>query len=442
MSLADRKWLRLATLVILYVAQGIPWGFMATTIPAYLASRGLDAGAVGLALATTTLPYTFKWVWGVILDVVPLPARYGRRRPWIVFAQLMMAATVAAMLVLGDLSTDLKLLARMILLHTVFNALQDVSVDALAVDLLDDDERGRANGLMYGAKYGGGAIGGVGLATLIAYTSLETALVVQTAILLAIMLVPLLVRESDAPPPERARLRDLARSFADVFATRSAALTILVMLSCTFALGIVTARANVLFVQELGWKPEEYTGLVGGWGLVAGGLSAAAGGFLADLVGPKRLAMLAALAMAGGWLVFSLNEGRWMDAHFVYLTSIWETSAQAMMSVSLFAVCMQVSLPSIGAAQFAAYMALSNFGTTLGYRASGEFAEVAPAQVWQLAALLQLAVPLLLVAVNPAQTRAELPRSGANVPVRGWIVVGLLATFLVGMTTFIVEPLL
>ena len=61
MSLADRKSLRLATLVVLYVAQGIPWGFMATTIPAYLASRGLDEGAVGVALATTTLPYTFKW---------------------------------------------------------------------------------------------------------------------------------------------------------------------------------------------------------------------------------------------------------------------------------------------------------------------------------------------------------------------------------------------
>ena len=35
-SLAERRWLRLFTLCVLYVAQGIPWGFMATTLPGYL----------------------------------------------------------------------------------------------------------------------------------------------------------------------------------------------------------------------------------------------------------------------------------------------------------------------------------------------------------------------------------------------------------------------
>jgi MFS transporter, PAT family, beta-lactamase induction signal transducer AmpG len=437
-SLAERKWLRLATLVVLYVAQGIPWGFMATTIPAYLASRGLDSQSVGVALATTTLPYTFKWIWGPVIDAVTFP-RFGRRRPWIVFAQLMMALTVVAMLVIGDLSTDLKLLAWMILIHTVFNALQDVSVDALAVDLLDDDERGRANGLMYGAKYGGGAIGGIGLASVIAYTSLETALVVQAAILLAIMLVPLLVTETNTPPPPRMPLRVIGRAFVEVFATRSAAVTILVMLTCTLALGIVTVRANVLFTQELGWSPQKYAGLVGGWGLVAGGLTAASAGFVADALGPKRLAMLASLAMAAGWLVFSLNDGRWTDDRFVYAMALWETIAQAAMLVSLFALCMQVSLPAIGATQFAAYMALSNFGTTIGYRSSGLLADLSAIETWRLAAAFQVVVTLLLLAVDPAQTRRELPRSDASsAPVRGALVLGALAAFLVGMTGYIV----
>lgn len=443
MSLAERKWLRLATLVVLYVAQGIPWGFMATTIPGYLASRGLDPGAVGVALATTTLPYTFKWVWGPVIDAIAIP-RFGRRRPWIVFAQLMMALTVAAMLAIGDLSTDLKMLAWMILIHTVFNALQDVSVDALAVDLLDDDERGRANGLMYGAKYGGGAIGGIGLATVIAYTSFETALVLQAAILLAIMLVPLLVRETDTPPPPRMPLRAIARAFADVFASRSAAMTLLVMLACLFAQGIITVASSVLYTQTLGWTSQKYTGLVGGWALLAGGLFAAVGGFIADFVGPRKLAILAALAMGGGWLVFSLDEARWTDDSFIYTMSMWETAAQAMLSVSLFAVCMEVSFPAIGASQFAAYMALSNFGTTLGYRAAGKLGSLSAVETWQLAAAFQIiVVPLLLLAVDPSQTRRELPRpDGAPPPLRGWIVLAALAAFLVGMTAYIVKPML
>jgi len=159
-SLATQRHLRLATLCALYVAQGIPWGFMATTLPAYLTTQGLDMGFVTATLSFTTLPYTFKWIWGPIIDRFTIPS-LGRRRPWIIFAQGMMAVTVIAMIAIPDLRIDIRLLAWMILIHTVFNALQDVAVDALAVDLLGDKERGIANGLMYGSKYAGGAVGGV-----------------------------------------------------------------------------------------------------------------------------------------------------------------------------------------------------------------------------------------------------------------------------------------
>ncbi|MBA3818798.1 MAG: MFS transporter, partial [Deltaproteobacteria bacterium] len=202
MSLADRPRLRLFTLCLLYVSQGIPWGFMATTLPAYLQSRGVDAGFVGATLAFTTLPYSFKWVWGPVIDTLQL-RRFGRYRPWIIFAQLMMAVTILVLVAIPDLTAQIKLLAWMILIHTVFNSLQDVAVDALAVDQLADEERGRANGLMYASKYAGGALGGVGMASVIAATSLQTALLAQTAVLVAIMVVPLVVRERTTEPPPR-----------------------------------------------------------------------------------------------------------------------------------------------------------------------------------------------------------------------------------------------
>src|SRR5262245_44314239 len=163
MSLAERRWLRLFTLCVLYVAPGIPWGFMSTTLPAYLTSKGLDFTFVTTTLSFTVLPYSFKWIWGPIIDTVTIP-RLGRRRPWILFAQLMMALTVLA-IVTFDVSSQINLLAWMIFIHTVFNALQDVSVDALAVDILPEHERGHANGLMYGSKYAGGAIGGIVMAS-------------------------------------------------------------------------------------------------------------------------------------------------------------------------------------------------------------------------------------------------------------------------------------
>ena len=135
MSLADRPRLRLLTLCALYVAQGIPWGFTAIAIPKYLGERGLDSGAIGASLAMTTLPYAFKWVWGPIIDTFTLP-RFGRRRPWIVLAEALMALTILAMITIPDITQDLELLACMNQIHTAFSALQDVAVDALAVDLL------------------------------------------------------------------------------------------------------------------------------------------------------------------------------------------------------------------------------------------------------------------------------------------------------------------
>ena len=73
--------------------------------------------------------------------------------------------------------------------------MQDVSTDALAVDILKPQELEKVNGYMFTAKTLGGMIGGAGLGTIISYTGIRGALIVQIPILLAIMMVPLYMRE-------------------------------------------------------------------------------------------------------------------------------------------------------------------------------------------------------------------------------------------------------
>lgn len=439
MSLAERRGLRLFTLCSLYVAQGIPWGFMATTIPTYLGAHGLDPAEIGKALAMTTLPYAFKWVWGPVIDSFTIP-RFGRRRPWIVFAQLMMALTVATMILIPDLTIDLKLLAWMILIHTVFNALQDVAVDGLAVDLLRDDERGKANGLMYAAKYGGGAIGGVVMAKVIKWSSLDTALIIQTVILLAIMLVPLLVRERSGPPPERPRFTVVLRSLAEVFSIRSAFLMAVLMLSIYLALGVLTANAYALFTQHLKWSADEYSEVTGGWGLLAGLAGSLVGGALADVLGRRKLIAMASIAMAIGWLAFGLLEPQWSNRGFVYTLAMFETACTSMMVVGLFALCMDVAYPPIGASQYTAYMSLSNFSTTLGFLLTAELRDVLDYRACYLAAaLFQVSVTALLLWIDPGQTRRTLPRpEGVRISTGGIIAVSALALVLVLSTSYAV----
>jgi PAT family beta-lactamase induction signal transducer AmpG len=408
-SLADRRWLRLFTLCVLYVAQGIPWGFMAITLPSYLAGHGLDAAAVGSALAMTTLPYSFKWAWGPIIDTFTIPS-LGRRRPWIVFAQGMMALTAGALILIPDLTADLDALAWMILIHTVFNSMQDVAVDALAVDLLEEDERGRANGLMYASKYAGGVIGGAGLATVIGWYGLRAAILVQTGFLVAIMMVPLLVRERSGPPPKRPKIGEVLRALGKAFRLRSTVLGGVLMLYSTIAIGMMVAVGTVLFVQELGWSQTEFAQITGGPGLMLGLGGSVLGGFLADKVGHRRLAAIAAGTLAVFWFGFAAAEAWWTNRTFIYALFLVEPLCQSVMTVSLFALCMDISWPKIAATQFTTYMALANVSSTLGFKLAGH------AQGWWTyrgiyiaAATLQLGVVALLPWIDPTETRRKLP---------------------------------
>ena len=76
----------------LYLAQGIPWGFATITLAALLAEQGADASTIGKILAAVVLPWSFKFVGGPLVDGIRLPG--GRRRPWILIAQIGMMATL------------------------------------------------------------------------------------------------------------------------------------------------------------------------------------------------------------------------------------------------------------------------------------------------------------------------------------------------------------
>ena len=141
-SLVDSTFRRRTTLCALYFAQGVPFGFMTTALTSHLKEQDETIGTleIGVLLTMCTLPWAFKFLWGPVIDSVTLRSM-GRRRPWILLAQLMMATTMITLLLIGDLSEQLTsekltLLGWMFFLHNCFASLQDVATDALAVDIL------------------------------------------------------------------------------------------------------------------------------------------------------------------------------------------------------------------------------------------------------------------------------------------------------------------
>ena len=194
-SLTENKLRRMVSLCVLYFAQGLPWGFATVAFAAYLTANGFTPQELATLFATVALPWTFKWIWGPVIDTVNLP-RYGTRRLWIIFAQFGMAVTIGTLLFVPDLLEQIDLVIKLMFIHNIFASLQDVSTDALAVDVLQDDEVSKANGYMFASKRAGMILGGAVLGGLATTIGIKGMLSVQLPILLLIMVLPVFLYES------------------------------------------------------------------------------------------------------------------------------------------------------------------------------------------------------------------------------------------------------
>ena len=193
-ALTENKTRRVVTLCLMYFAQGLPWGFASVTFAAYLTANGTTVEEIAILFATVALPWTFKWIWGPVVDALFIE-RYGPRRQWVLFAQTGMALTLGSLIFVDDLNEKIELVTRVLFIHNIFASLQDVATDALAVEILQPDEVAKVNGFMFAAKRGGIMVGGAGLGVLISLISISGVIATQLALLLLIALIPLTLIE-------------------------------------------------------------------------------------------------------------------------------------------------------------------------------------------------------------------------------------------------------
>lgn len=429
-TLSERPLLRLLTLCILYVAQGIPWGFVTVTLVIYLSAAGLEAGAIGAFTAMATLPWTFKWVWGPLIDRYGIPSM-GRRRPWILLAQAGMITTIAMMAFVPSLTADVVLLGWMVLIHNVFNSLQDVAVDALAVDLLREEERGRVSGLMYGSKFLGTFIGGAIMTRILDLSDFNTVFVVQVVMLVLISLFPLLLREragerllpwtrgsvqSQSASVVSTSMMILFRRLGRAFSLRSTIVAGVIGLTLFIGSGVLAPIFTVLLTQKLGWEEVALSDVEGGYGVFLGLAGAMLGGFLADLFGAKRIIATGTLFLGLSYLCFGLMSPEimgqgWFSWHTKSLVVVYilvSAFMTSLISVSLFSMYITISWPVVAATQFTAYMAILNLSTVIGQWTTGQFARLDVATVFFIFAGVQIAVIALLPLIDVHQTRRVL----------------------------------
>ncbi len=446
-SLATRHG-RLATLFFLYVTEGIPLGFTAVTLATEMRRMGQSVGLIGAFVASLYLPWAWKWALGPVIDVVASD-KLGRRRGWILGAQAMMVLTLLAALNL-DLRGGVEFMALTALLfvHNLFGATQDVAIDALACQVLPEEERGLANGLMFAGAYLGQAVGGAGmlylrepLTALLGESGAMKAsfVLVAAAILSVTLLVVRPMREPPGPPrpvregpPLRAILSQIRefigqtwRAFAS---SRPARVAVLFALLPAGAMALSLSLQSNLSV-ELGLSDREIATL-SLWSTILSAAFCVVGGKVSDRFGRRRMLAiyLVLTAVPTAWLAWQMQHFGWVMPvtpggtqtraipaelpRALWIASLAYTIPQGLMYGTRIALFMDVTNPAVAATQFTGYMALLNVAIAVSARWQGWAAENwgYPITLSLDAVLALVAVPLLAWMGKPALTHADLPQ--------------------------------
>lgn len=288
----------IALLGALYFVQGLPFGFQANALGAYLRQAGLSLTGIGF-LGLLALPWLLKVLWAPVVDRYGSP-RFGRRKSWIVPLQAGLALTcVAASFV--DAKEQLYLLLALVLLMNFLAATQDVAVDGLAVQLLGARELGVGNaaqvvGYKVGMLTGGGLL--VWLSGEVGWRGLFWGM---AALCLAVMTAVLFFEEAPSEGPAATHappdFRELSHRL--LAAAKSPGTAWLLAFIATYKVGESLAdRMYTPFLIDRGNTPAQVGLWLGTWGMLASLLGSAAGGVLASRRGLLESVVLTASVRA------------------------------------------------------------------------------------------------------------------------------------------------
>lgn len=378
--LAQSKWSRLGALCLLYFCQGLPIGLFQVAIPAWFAAQGLSLAQVASFIFIVFLPWSFKLLAGPVMDRFAFPTM-GRRRPWVILAQLGIVVTFIVVAILSpDPSESYMLLAALGFVANAFGAFQDVAVDGMAIDLLEEDERAQANAYMFGGQIVGTSVAGaVGSAALASYGLTVSALIMAFTVFL-IMLVPICLREREGErflpwthgqaSPEA--LAGVNESWKDILVSLFRAIvlpmSLLLILLEGFqrmASGMLVSIGPVMTVQDLGWAQTDWSNYYATAGIIASVVAVVLGPLI-DRMGSLRVLAVAIAFRFVLFGAFATFTAYWQHTEWVQGMVLLAYISGQIVTVSIIALFMRLCLRRVSATQFAVYMASANLTYSMG----------------------------------------------------------------------------
>ncbi|TLV03971.1 MFS transporter [Dyadobacter luticola] len=388
-ALAENTNLRYANFIALYFAEGLHMGMLFVGIPAWLAMQGKTPTEIGAFAIACSLPWTFKFVAAPLMDrYAYLPM--GRKRPWVIGAQLGLTASFLALSLVPDPLSNLDLLNIAAFLASFCGALQDAATDGMAVDVLEDHQQARANGFMGGARMIGSSLALAVGSWILNVHGFTTSILVISAMIGLMTIVPILLREQ----PEEKLLPWTAGNAS--MKTRTMQVTdwstILKSLYSLFRLRDSILVAALMFVSMGAYNYFEtllplfavkITGLTNTWysqafataDLTGGIAGLLIGGYLIEKFGKKRMVGLYFFLIMLITSVLILSKNLWANSTFLYGFIIAYRWLNAFAKIGVYAIAMQCCSKKVSASQFTFYMTLGSLGSMAGATLIGPMKE-------------------------------------------------------------------
>ena len=132
---------RMLKILLLGSISGFPWVLIGSSLSLWLKEDGLSRSTVGWAGLIFAV-YAFNYLWAPLIDRIQIPyltKKIGHRRGWIVLMQFIILVSLVLWSLINP-TENLALVITIGLLIAVASATQDITVDALRIEQISENE--------------------------------------------------------------------------------------------------------------------------------------------------------------------------------------------------------------------------------------------------------------------------------------------------------------
>ncbi len=406
--------LRYFTFFYLYIMQGIPAGFALTAIANYLLGEHVEPQRVGAFIAFVGLPWTLQFVWGPLIDRYQYSV-IGHRKHWVVLSQWAAIVASLGLLTVSHPQFQLPLLSFLFFVHSIFASIQVASVDAMAISIAPEGERGKLNGFMRGGFLLGIAFGSAVLSLVLHNYSFGSAALIQTLALCAFSVVFFFTKLDRKDPllpwlshNKEKRIADAANPafklvFKKVFngITSQKSLQYFGVVAAVYFCSSVFIRSYTYhLINVLKWPDKSVSLLQGGWGSIVTFVAIIVAGITSDKMGAKPMQVKVMWGVCLFLILLNCSSLLWHYDLFSGSALVLWNLADPLLSVTIFPILMGLCIKKVEGSQFTTYLALINLCDVIGSYVTGWCLGIVPVPVLGLGCGVFLLLLLLFLKIK------------------------------------------